>query len=554
MFLSCCFPLTDTDFWWHLKTGELMFERGTIPHYDWYTYIDSDKRWIDLHWGFQLLITSLHWLGGVNLIIVVKAGLLTAALAIAIRAASRDLPASWIPFCWWLPIIAISGRGYIRPEVLSLLFLACWLWIGANVEHRPRWIWALIPLQILWVNCHAIFVLGLVVGGCFGIDFLIRRGARGRFGLDPLDSNLPGSWVGMAAGLAALASFVNPYFHEGAFFPLVLYRKFSVDQAFYTVNIGEFQQPIAFLEQLGWRALRNIYFLAQALLWFVTAVSFGLLLLKGRWSPYRWLLFIGFSHLAWEATRNTNIFALVAGWLLATNLSQLRRMIREQATEREARPTPGARGEMSAGPIKRRRGVEAAAEKGSLGDSAESRTSRRELVLTFAAHALLLSSIFVVVFVGQWFDWSGEGRRFGFGEKPDWYSHAAAQFAGQPGMPRRAFIAHTGHAEVYIYHNGPEAKVYMDSRLEVCTLQSFQQYNAILDAMGKGDLRWINAVRDEKGELPVIILTRPYYTQIGMLGQTPGWRVAFYDAISVVFVDEQIFERLGLQPVALPRR
>src|SRR5690349_20348483 len=72
-FLALCFPLYDTDFWWHLRTGELIFARGEVPSVDMYTFMDSERPWIDLHWGFQLLIAGLYHLGGPTLVILVKA-------------------------------------------------------------------------------------------------------------------------------------------------------------------------------------------------------------------------------------------------------------------------------------------------------------------------------------------------------------------------------------------------------------------------------------------------------------------------------------------------
>src|SRR5579872_7074712 len=123
-FLSLCFPLSDTDFWWHLKTGELMLQEGRIPQVDWYTFTDSDKPWIDLHWGFQLLITVLYRWGGASLVILVKSAVITAAVGLAWKAGGAHLPAWGKSAVWILPVICVSGRAYERPEMLSQLFLA----------------------------------------------------------------------------------------------------------------------------------------------------------------------------------------------------------------------------------------------------------------------------------------------------------------------------------------------------------------------------------------------------------------------------------------------
>ena len=57
-FLLGAFPLKDTDFWWHLRTGDLIRQTGQVPRTDLYTFTAADHRWIDLHWGFQV---ALSW-------------------------------------------------------------------------------------------------------------------------------------------------------------------------------------------------------------------------------------------------------------------------------------------------------------------------------------------------------------------------------------------------------------------------------------------------------------------------------------------------------------
>jgi hypothetical protein len=184
-FLSLCFPLYDTDFWWHLKTGELLWERGIFgawPQEDWYTFTDFNKPWIDMHWGFQVFIAAIYRLGGANLVILVKAAIITAAVGVAYSAAGRSVPA-WLKVLFWIPaVIAISGRGYERPEMLTQLFLALWLYIGFHIEERPRLIWWLPAIQLVWVNCHALFVLGLVVGACYVADVMVRDSRKGSGG------------------------------------------------------------------------------------------------------------------------------------------------------------------------------------------------------------------------------------------------------------------------------------------------------------------------------------------------------------------------------------
>src|SRR3954451_20068188 len=65
-FLLGAFPLKDTDFWWHLRTGDLIRQTGVVPRVDSYTFTVAGKPWIDLHWVFQVAISLVYEWGGVR--------------------------------------------------------------------------------------------------------------------------------------------------------------------------------------------------------------------------------------------------------------------------------------------------------------------------------------------------------------------------------------------------------------------------------------------------------------------------------------------------------
>jgi hypothetical protein len=513
-FLSLCYPLYDTDFWWHLKTGEWILREGTVPQVDLYTFTEENTQWIDLHWGFQILITWLNRLGGVKLVILVKAAVITAAVAVGWSAGGQRLPVWLKTLLWIAPVTCITGRGDVRPEMLSLLFLAIWLWIASRVEAHPRLIWLLTIVHVVWVNCHALFVLGLVVGGCYVIDYVARDIARGRWGLEPSPYNPSASAIIRVGGLVVLACLANPYFELGAKFPLTLYDKFTVDQDFYSANIGEFRRPVDFIRIYGWRAVTNIYMLAEIGVWCSTAASFvWLFARKRRWSVMRLLLFAAFSHLAWKATRNTNIFSLVAACIACENF--------------------GA-------------GLALAAEPASM---------RRQRFWNWGVAAVLTGLICAVV-TGGWNEIGDRNKPFRLGEARWWFIHDAAKFAGQSGFPRRAFVANNGQAAVFAYHNAPGQKVFMDARLEVCSRKTFEAFNEIIRKMATLDPSW-EAVFNPKNDddLPVVILdSRGSDSRAAINGllNTRGWRLVFADHTAAVFLTTARADRLSL-PAADPR-
>lgn len=511
-FLVSCFPMRNMDIWWHLRTGQLILERGTVPYFDWFTFVDFDRPWIDLHWGFQLLVTWLYRWGGVNLLILSKAACLALTVGLAWFASGRLLPPWGKALLWILPVICLSGRSVVRPEMLSLVYLAAWMLVLSRAASRPQLLWFIPLLALLWVNSHALFVLGLVVSVLWVLDHVIRTWGRGRFGLEPAATELSAVMLIRIAVLTGIACFLNPYFEQGVLFPLTLYEKFSVDQAFYSVRVGEFQPPLDFIRKHG---IWNIFLFSQLLLGGLTLLSFVPVLLKKRINPFRILLFIAFTHLALKASRNTSIFALTSGIILCDNLSDWSRF----GIAVFGKPVAGT-------------------------EQGTPRFSRGSLV-----SAGIYLFLFVSLFTGYWHAWGGEGKRLALGEAEAWYAHGAAEFAGQPGMPDRAFVSNMGQAAVYIFHNGPDRRVFFDGRLEVNSQETFELYEQIRQQMARGNTEWAYLLQDENGQLPAVILdSRFSRNEIMGMAANPGWMLVFADQAAAVFLDRRTAERLKLQP------
>lgn len=511
-FLVSCFPMRNMDIWWHLRTGQLILQRGTVPYFDWFTFVDFDRPWIDLHWGFQLLVTELYRWGGVDLLILSKAFCLALTIGLAWFASGRLLPPWAKALLWILPVICLSGRSVVRPEMLSLVYLAAWMLVLSRAASKPQLLWLIPLITLLWVNSHALFVLGLVVSVLWVLDHLIRIWGHGRFGLEPAATELTGVMLIRIAVLTGIACFLNPYFEQGVLFPLTLYEKFSVDQAFYSVRVGEFQPPLDFIRRHG---IWNFFLFSQLVLGGLTLLSFVPLLLKKRINPFRILLFIAFTHLALKASRNTSIFALMSGIILSDNLSDWSRY-----------------------------GLAVFGKPAADAEQGTPRVSRGTLVSAGIFLFLLLS-----LFTGYWHAWGGEGKRLALGEAEAWYAHGAAKFAGQPGMPDRAFISNMGQAAVYIFHNGPDRRVFFDGRLEVNSQETFELYEQIQQQMARGITQWAYLLQDENGQLPAVILDSRYSrNEIMGMAASPGWMLVFADQAAAVFLDRQTAERLKLQP------
>ncbi len=141
----------------------------------------------------------------------------------------------------------------------------------------------------------------------------------------------------------------------------------------------------------------------------------------------------------------------------------------------------------------------------------------------------------VAVVTNRYYMITGDNTKFGLRERPLTFGHEAARFAGRAGLPQRALVYDLGQTGVYIYHNGPDGKVFMDARLELPSLATFQTYVRIEEWLNHGDPRWDAAVA-RLGD-PLVLISHDGWTEAeAALITHPRWRCIYFDAIAAVFV------------------
>ncbi len=179
-FLLGVFPLKDTDFYWHLRTGDWIRQTGRVPRIDLFTFTREGEPWIDLHWIFQIAISWLHQRGGVVALNLAKCAVTCVALLLLVTARRRDWPV-WVMLLAWLPaLFVLSGRMYVRPETLTLLYLSIFLAVILRWDRSPRLVLLLPLVQVVWVNSHGLFVLGPIILVFGLVDAAIRFGLFAR--------------------------------------------------------------------------------------------------------------------------------------------------------------------------------------------------------------------------------------------------------------------------------------------------------------------------------------------------------------------------------------
>jgi tetratricopeptide (TPR) repeat protein len=220
------------------------------------------------------------------------------------------------------------------------------------------------------------------------------------------------------------------------------------------------------------------------------------LVLRAGGSLFRLLLAAAFTYLSFLAVRNTNLFGLVAGAVLAWNIGEWVAKLPAGRTHRIA--AWAARG--------------------------------------LVAGLVVLWSIAVVT--DRYYALVGDYIHFGLRERPWTFAHDAARFAGRPGLPDRALAFDLGQTGVYVYHNGPERKSFMDARLEVPSLSTFQTYVRIEEWLKWNDARWEAAV-NRLGNPLILIGHNGWLEGEATVLTHPRWRCVHFDAVASVFVARQ---------------
>ena len=240
--------------------------------------------------------------------------LVLATVAVLYVDARRFAPPALAAFLLMIALMVASPRFVPRPELLSFLLIATFLWILDGYPRSGRAIYLLVPLQILWMNAHGTVPIGVVLVGCYWLGatlaFLpLPPGWRAASGLSRAD------WrrLTLVLILVTLARFATPWGVAGALLPLDLLPAVT-GRSLLSSRIGEFRPPF----QSGYGLPLAYTWVALLVL---TALSFAVNF--RRWHLGRLFAVLVFGFLSTQSLRNVALFAWVAVPVIAANLGPL---------------------------------------------------------------------------------------------------------------------------------------------------------------------------------------------------------------------------------------
>jgi hypothetical protein len=303
-------PITDPDFWWHLKTGQWIAETHSIPRNDPFSYSAPNAPWIAHEWLSDLFIYSVYTLGGSGLLIAIFSLFILGAYIFTYL---RCLPKSR-PYIAGILILLGAGASIpfwgVRPQMISLLFSSLLLLLLDLYQERRQLAYLLfIPtILLLWVNMHGGFLLGLGILGIYELGNFIDLAWSRLKSKTPIEKTQ--KWLLFSLGGALLVSLlvclINPYGYHILAYP------------FQTLTSNSMQQLIVEWFSPDFHQIAMLPFAIILLLF----ILFGMLGVK-RISTTRIILVLVFSFGALVSVRHIPLFAIVAIPILAEQVSSL---------------------------------------------------------------------------------------------------------------------------------------------------------------------------------------------------------------------------------------
>ena len=309
------------DLGFQLNAAKYVLTHGDVPRAEPFLYTVPWSRYVDLQWLWQLSIYGANQWGGIlgmNLLCVGYTFIASAILLIRCRNWCGGLGTVSAGFLLFFFMVNFWD---FRPHTISWIYLSLvLLCLERHFTGDKRAVWFLPLVMLGWVNCHALFSLGLMTIGLWTAGEVVeaclaRREDRTR-GFERV-YRLMG-----AGALSGLVCLINPYGWEGFIFPL---RQFSLltsahiaKDSFFGINefVPLWGKALVF-SQYGRFCLPLNGILLRLLF---IGVGVGFLLRRPRWPAPVWILGVAFTALYLTAVKNWSYFSFalipyaVTGW------------------------------------------------------------------------------------------------------------------------------------------------------------------------------------------------------------------------------------------------
>ena len=307
-------PIIDPDFWWHLRTGQLMEQTKAILRVDPFSWTARGNPWITHEWLSELSIYQIFKLGSYQLLTIAFSLLITASLFFSYLRCPPESKPYVAGFSLLLGAIASGPLWGVRPQMITLLFTSIFLYLLDRYRKNGQLgtLISLTLIMLLWVNLHAGYILGIVVEITYIIGWVIELAILKFWKKENIDRITKNKFLILVGVLGAslLVMPINP-----AGLRIFTYPFQTLFDPTMQNNIQEWLSPN--FHQLMWQPL------ALLILALIGAGMIG----NRHISITKVILTLGFGFAALRSARHVPLFAIVVIPVLAEQFSSLIRII-----------------------------------------------------------------------------------------------------------------------------------------------------------------------------------------------------------------------------------
>jgi len=165
----------DPDLWWHLRTGQWIVETGHVPHFDPFSFTRTGHAWVSHEWLSEVVFYELWKCRGAAALIVFSAIVTTAGfMLLYVRCLSGGVKRHWAAAATVVGALASAPSWGVRPQMFTFTLASLFLWLVETGEDRPKRLFWIPPLFLLWLNLHAGVALGPALLFAYGVGLILE--------------------------------------------------------------------------------------------------------------------------------------------------------------------------------------------------------------------------------------------------------------------------------------------------------------------------------------------------------------------------------------------
>lgn len=212
--IFCTRPIWHTDIWGHLSYGRYLYETQSLPVTEPLLPLAKGMPFVDSAWLSQVLgyLIASHprlQIAGLQGVFAIAVTLCGALISWQVYRKTWNGWFALLSLCTFLFVASIP-LTILRPQLVGVV---CYVFLLTRLCQRTgnRWDWVAYPLTfVVWANCHASFMVGLGLIGCFWVGHMFDVFTQTK-SLSASIKDAKAVRLMLLLELCAAAVLVNPY-------------------------------------------------------------------------------------------------------------------------------------------------------------------------------------------------------------------------------------------------------------------------------------------------------------------------------------------------------